>query len=174
MSSSPPDPPSRKAELLPRIYSELRRLAAAYLRREPEGHTLQPTALVHEAWMRLEPVAEIAEVGRARFLAMASRSMRRILIDHARTKGRLRRGGSTTRIPLADAPADAQQDVDVLDLDEKIRELAEIDARKAKVVELRFFAGLSVKEVAEALGVHYRTIEVDWFAARAWLRKALD
>ncbi len=167
-------PDDSDRDLFARIYDDLRAMAVLYLKKEPGGHTLQATALVHEAWLRLPPGPEV-EGGKPRFLSMAARAMRTILIDHARGKKRSKRGGGADRIPLWEADEGHEPlSVDLLDLDEKLTELATIDARKAKVVELRFFAGLNVKEVAETLGVHFRTIEMDWLAARVWLGAALS
>ncbi len=170
MSLESPEP-----EVTARIYGELRAMAARYLRREASGHTLQPTALVHEAWLRLEGVEAVEGVGRARFLSMAARSMRTILIDHARGKQREKRGGGAVRVTLQEVEDGlAQDNVDLLDLDGKLTELGQLDERKARIVELRFFAGLTVKQVAEVLGLHFRTIEADWLAARIWLAAALS
>lgn len=162
-------------DLLPLIYEELRRLAASFLRRERSDHTLQPTALAHEAWLRLVDAERVQWRGRARFLALAAQVMRRILIDHARRRGASKRGGGQHRVTLAEVtPSIVEGEIDVLALDEALRELAALDDRKARVVEFRFFAGMSMREVAEALGISQTTAEEDWYFARAWLSRRLD
>ncbi len=169
----PPDDPSAD-DLLPLVYDELRRLAEGYLRRERPGHTLQPTALVHEAYLRLVDQDRVDWQGRTHFLAVGAHMMRRLLIDHARGRGRVRRGGDRQRLTLDDEMAAvAGQDVDLLALHEALETLAELDERQARIVELRFFAGLRVDEVAQVLGVSRRTVEGDWTHARAWLRREL-
>lgn len=161
-------------ELLPLVYDELRALAAAYLRRERADHTLQPTALAHEAWLRLVDADQVHWQGRSHFLGIAARVMRRVLIDHARRVGARKRGGGRRRVTLSEAtPLLDQEEVDVLALDEALTELAALDERKARVVEFRFFSGMSMREVAEALGVSQTTAEEDWYFARAWLARRL-
>jgi RNA polymerase sigma factor (TIGR02999 family) len=162
-------------QLLPLVYSELRRLAQRQLRTQKDAHTLQPTALVHEAYLRLvdQQIAGIAD--RAHFQGLCARLMRQILVDRARRRNALRRGGGkAARLETAVEPvAEGTPGVDLLALDEAISRLTALDARKARVVELRIFAGLEVKEAAALLGVSERTVEADWFFARAWLRGQL-
>jgi len=166
--------PGALEELWPIVYDELRRLAAAQLRRERAGHTLQPTALAHEAWLRLVGAEDVAWQGKAHFLAVAARVMRRVLVDHARRRDASKRGGERRRVSLSDAtPSFAAPDVDLLALDEALTELAALDDRKARVVEFRFFCGMSLPDVAEALAVSRSTAEEDWYFARAWLARRL-
>jgi RNA polymerase sigma-70 factor (ECF subfamily) len=161
-------------KLLPLVYDEFRALARHYLAQERANHTLQPTALVHEAYMKLVDQTRVDWQGRSHFFAVAAQAMRRILVDHARSRQRDKRGGGRARVVLDEAVAlSPQKDEDVLALDECLERLAALDARQAKVVELRFFGGLSVEEVAEALGVSKRTVEGDWTFARAWLSREL-
>ncbi len=161
-------------DLLPLLYDELRALAGAFLRRERSDHTLQPTALAHEAWLRLVDADQVNWQGRSHFLGIAARVMRRVLIDHARRVGAEKRGGGRRRVTLSEAtPLLGQDEVDVLALDEALTELASLDERKARVVESRFFAGMNMREVAEALGVSQTTAEEDWYFARAWLATRL-
>jgi RNA polymerase sigma factor (TIGR02999 family) len=157
------------------VYAALRSLAGKYLRSERAGHTLQPTALVHEAFLNLVGGETPAWRDRAHFFAVAARAMRRILINHALARKALKRGGRRERTPLTivvgpEAPAP----IDLLALDEAISKLAARDERQARVVELRFFGGLANKEIAEMLGVSLRTIEGEWSMARAWLSRALS
>lgn len=152
------------------VYGAMRRLAGAHLRHERANHTLQPTALVHEAWMRLGDDAGAQEAGKDHFLALASRAMRRVLVDHARTKGSSKRGGDWQRITIAEDPADdTRQAIDVLSLDEELRSLAEVSPRQAEIVELRFFGGLTNEEAASVIGVSTPTVVRDWRVAQAWL-----
>ncbi len=160
--------------LLPEVYAELRRLAGSYLRREQAGHTLQATALAHEAYVRLVDESRIRWRGRAQFLAVAARSMRQILVDHARRRGAQKRGGGRARLTLHDSEAPfGRPDLDLLALDEALEALGALDPRKARVVELRFFAGLTAKESAAALDLSETTVEDDWAFARAWLHRRL-
>ena len=160
--------------LVPVVYEEMRSLAAADLRREAKEHTLQPTALAHEAYLRLVDETKVQWRGRAQFLAIAARAMRQILVDHARTKGAAKRGGGWERITLHDAAGQLGHPLlDLLALDEALEELAKLDARKARVVEMRFFSGLTNREAAEALEISEATTEDDWFMARAWLKRRL-
>lgn len=164
--------------LLDLVYDDLRALAASHLRREGPGHTLQPTALAHEVFMVLVDQTKVDWKGRSHFLAIASQAMRRILIDHARGKDRQKRGGGWKRIELTEQgePAGDEKSsgiVDVEVLDSVLKKLAELDPRQARIVEMRYLAGMTVEEVAEALGVSKRTVEGDWTMARAWLRKEL-
>jgi len=156
--------------LLTVVYEELRRCAAAHLRRERAGQTLQPTALVHEAYLRLVKQDRAAWQNRAQFFGVASQMMRRILVDRARAHNRAKRSGEWTRVTLDDDVAQSQaREVDVLDLDRALAELATFDARKTQVAELRFFGGLSLEETGHVLGVSVATLEREWLAARAWL-----
>lgn len=162
-------------KLLPLVYDELRKLAAACFAREPSVATLQTTALVHEAYLRLVHQNRVGFEGRARFFAAAATVMRRILVDHARARRRKKRGGDAVRVTLDEALMVFEHRVpDVEALDEALTELAEIDPRKARVVELRFFAGASMEDAAGSLGVTTRTAERDWRFARAWLRDRLQ
>jgi RNA polymerase sigma factor (TIGR02999 family) len=163
-------------DLLPAVYAEMRRLAGAYLRRERAAHTLEPTALAHEAFLRLADETKVRWRSRPQLLAIAARAMRQILVDHARRVGRLKRGGGRgrERLSLVDAEAHLGAPAhDLLDLDAALDALAALDERKATIVQLRFFAGLTVPDVAELLGLSTTTVEDDWYAARAWLRKRL-
>lgn len=163
--------------LFPIIYDELRRLAAAFLAHERAGHTLQTTALVHEAYLKLVGVADYRFNGRSHFLAVAAQAMRRVLITHARDRGRLKRGGDAGRISLSEAEPEAAagaQEVDLVALDEALTRLAAIDERKVRLVEMRFFAGMTVEEIAEALGVGSATVKRDWALARAWLFREIS
>ena len=161
---------------MPLVYDELRRLAASYLRRERPGQTLQATALVNEAYIRL--IGEKAQnwQNRTHFLAIAALSMRQILVQRARARNAAKRGGDPQRITLDEQllPASAQGgELDLLALDEALDKLARLDERQAKIVELRYFGGLSVEEAAEALGISPATVKRDWTLARAWLKKEL-
>ena len=160
--------------LVPLVYDELRRQARRALRREGEGHTLQATALVHEAWLRLDAQHDARWESRSHFLAVAAQTMRRVLVDHARARRALKRGGGDVQITLDDTyPAVTPDAVDVLALDEALSLLAAMDARKARLVELRYFAGLSIPEAAAALGVSQATVIREWAVARMWLRREL-
>ncbi len=162
-------------ELLPLVYQELRKLAGGYLRAERPGHTLQPTALIHEAYLRL--VAQDAPhfEGRAHFYGVAARLMRQILVDHARERRAAKRGGGTLKISLDDAPPvfTPEDAGSLVALDEALTRLAAFDERKCRVVEMRSFAGMSVEETARALGVSEPTVKRDMRLAAAWLRKEL-
>jgi RNA polymerase sigma factor (TIGR02999 family) len=161
-------------KLLPLVYDEFRALARHYLAQERMNHTLQPTALVHEAYMKLVDQTRVDWQGKSHFFAVAAQAMRRILVDHSLSRQRDKRGGGRARVVLDEAVAlSPQKDEDVLALDEALERLAALDARQARVVELRFFGGLSVEEVAQALGVSKRTVEGDWTFARAWLSREL-
>jgi RNA polymerase sigma-70 factor, ECF subfamily len=160
--------------LVPHVYEELRRLAGAYMRGEREGHTLQPTALANEVYLRLVDQTKVKWRGRAQFLAIAARAMRQILVDHARRHGAEKRGADRGRVTLSDSAATfGRPALDMLDLDDALSALGALDERKARVVELRFFAGLTTKEAAEALDISETTADDDWALARAWLRKRL-
>lgn len=162
-------------ELLPLVYDELRQLARKYLSRERPGHTLQPTALVHEAYIKLVDQSRVDWKGRTHFFAVGAKVMRNLLIDHARARGRDKRGGGRRRVTLAEGftPfAGGELDIDqLLAVNEALDRLAELDQRQARVVELRYFGGLTVPEVALVLGMSQRTIEGDWTHARAWLKR---
>jgi RNA polymerase sigma-70 factor (ECF subfamily) len=161
-------------QLMPLVYDQLRKIAGEYFRREPPGHTLQPTALVHEAYVKLVDQRHVHWRGRTHFLAVGAQLMRRILVDHARSKGRAKRGGGRLRITLDEAVAVSRgSDEDVLAVHEALEKLAKLDPRQARIVELRFFGGLTVQEVADALGVSKRTVESEWTMIRAWLRREL-
>ena len=160
--------------LLPLLYEELRNMAGAYLRQERLDHTLQPTALVHEAYMKLveQPGLELAN--RGHFLAVAARAMRQILVDHARHHRAAKRGGSHLKVSLNDAVTPfSDGDVELIALSDALTELEKLNVRKARVVELRFFGGLTHEESARELDVSRKTVEADWYMARAWLRRAL-
>lgn len=166
------------AQLMPLVYDELRKLAAAYLRRERPGQTLQATALVHEAYVRLIGEKTHTWTDQSHFLAIAALSMRQILVQRARARGAAKRGGDPARITIDEqllaAPSPAGSTVDVLALDAALDQLATLDARQAKIVELRYFGGLSVEECGEALGVSPATVKRDWTLAKAWLKRALE
>jgi RNA polymerase sigma factor (TIGR02999 family) len=157
--------------LVPLVYQELRRRAAAYLRRERPGHTLQPTALVHEAFLRLIKQDHPAWKNRSQFLGVASQLMRRVLVDSARdTKGARRKGGHWVRVPFDEAHVSRPPlDVSLLDLDDALTELAAFDTRKSDVAEMRFFGGLTLAETSDVLGISVATVEREWQLARAWL-----
>ena len=161
-------------EVLPLVYQELRRIAARQLRRERDDHTLEATALVHEAYMRLQGQAGFHWPSRAHFFAFAAHLIRRILVDHARNRNRAKRGGGWERVTLAEAADLAlSRSSDLLALDEALSSLESVDPRKAAVVELRFFAGLNLEETAEQLGVSPETVGREWRRAKAWLYSQL-
>jgi RNA polymerase sigma factor (TIGR02999 family) len=156
------------------VYQELRRRAAAYLRRERAGHTLQPTALVHEAYLRLVDQKAPAWQNRAQFFGVASQIMRRILVDRARARKTTKRSGQWARVTLDESVAEhPPRDVDVLDLDAAMTDLASFDARKSQVAELRFFGGLTLEETGHVLDLSVATVEREWKVARAWLHARL-
>ena len=156
--------------LLTVVYQELRRRAAAHLRRERAGHTLQPTALVHEVYLRLVKQDRADWQNRAQFFGVASQMMRRILVDRARARNRAKRSGGWARVTLDEEVAQSQaREVDVLDLDRALSELATFDTRKSQVAELRFFGGLSLEETGQRVGLSVATLEREWQATRAWL-----
>lgn len=164
------------ASLFSLVYDELRRLARSALRHERPDHTLQPTALVHEAYLRLADQPESRWENRAHFLAVAARAMRRILVDHARGHKAIKRGSGDARFALQDvatSAVDPGQDLDLVILDEALARLSAIDPRQARIVELRFFGGLSVEETATAVGASTRTVKRDWHLARAWLKREM-
>ena len=161
--------------LVPLVYDELRRQASRYLRHERVGHTLQTTALIHEAYLRLVDQKNVHWQNRAHFFGIAAQLMRRILVDHARTKKRAKRGGSNIRVSFNDATQMAQgQDLDIVALDEALERLAEIDEQQSRIVELRFFSGLTVDETAEVLGISPATVKRDWSMAKAWLHREVS
>lgn len=157
------------------VYEPLRALAAACFRSQPPGHTLQPTALVHEVFVRIVGQRDAVWKDRAHFLAVCAKAMRGILVDHARAKGSVKRGGAEReRVPLDSALALAHEaEVDLLDLEEHLVLLADLNERQARIVECRCFSGMTIPEVAEALGVSPRTVDDDWAMARAWLSARL-
>jgi len=163
-------------ELMPLVQSELRRLAGNYLRRERPNHTLQPTALVNEAYLRLIDQKATRWQNRAQFYGIAAQLMRRILVDHARQHKAAKRGGSDQqRLSITSAGELAtKQDLDVLALHEALEELALVDPQQERIVELKFFGGLSIEETAEVMGIGHATVERDWKMARAWLRRKLE
>jgi len=161
-------------QVVPLVYAELRRLAGHYVRRERPGHSLQATALVHEAYLRLLKDEDLSFQNRAHFLGIAARSMRQILVEHARARDAGKRGGERRRVTLDEGlAAGAPIDVDLLALDEALERLAQRDAQHAQVVELRFFGGLTNEETAEALGISPATVKRVWTLARAWLFREL-
>jgi len=168
--------PAAADELLPLVYQELRKLAAAKLANEKPGQTIQATVLVHEAWLRL--VGSDVDVhwnGRGHFFAAAARAMQRILIENARRKNRLKAGGEYKRVSMSEAAATVQSpSVDVLAVDEALQKLDQLDHRKAELVRLRFFAGLTLPEAARALGISVSTADNDWAYAKTWLRLELS
>lgn len=162
-------------ELVEIVYKELRRLAAYYMSQERPGHTLQPTALVHELYVQLFSSDPIEWRSRGHFLAVAARQLRHILVDHARGRKTLKRGGGAETVPLGDATGAFTVDagVELLDLDQALARLGELDARAAQVVELRYFGGLTESETAEALDISVATVKRDWEFARTWLLKEI-
>ncbi len=161
--------------LLPIVYGELRKQAARQLRGERAGHTLQPTALVHEVYLRLAPPRRVPWESRAEFFAAAAQAMRRILVDHARKRATAKRAGNWTRVELpADVAIAGKNELDLLALDDALDRLAALDPRHARIVELRFFGGLSVPETASVLKVSTATVKRDWALARAWLHRRLE
>jgi RNA polymerase sigma factor (TIGR02999 family) len=159
-------------QLLPLVYSELRRLASAYLRRERSNHTLQSTALVHEAFMRMVNQQDVQWKNRAHFFAIASQMIRRILVDYARSQHAEKRGSGAVKLALDEAMAVPQApatDVDLLGLNDALDRLAAMDERQSRIVELRFFAGLSIEETAEVMSLSPASIKREWQTARAWL-----
>jgi RNA polymerase sigma factor (TIGR02999 family) len=166
--------PSLSGAMFPLVYAELRRLARHYLSRERPGHTLQATALVHEVYLRLMPRDRAAWEDRATFVAIAAHVMREVLVEYARSRKRLKRGGDRARIPLDEDVARIDDDASRWeDLDRALNRLAALDARQARVVELRYFGGMTVEEAAHVLGVSAKTVKRDWSVARAWLRREL-
>jgi RNA polymerase sigma-70 factor, ECF subfamily len=167
------DPDGLEA-LTPALYAELRRLAAGYLRRERTGHTLQPTALVHEAYLRLLDQRRLVWHNRAQVLGLAASLMRRILVDHARARARHKRAGMLTRVTFDGLEVALDRDVDLVALDDALRELVAVDEQLSRVVELRYFGGLTVEEIADVLETSPRSIDRAWATARAWLRRRIE
>jgi RNA polymerase sigma factor (TIGR02999 family) len=160
--------------LMPLVYDELRRLADHYLRRERSDHTLQSTALVHEAYLRLAGKNAPQWQNRAHFFGIAAHLMRQILVEHARSRATAKRGANAPRLALDVASAlPRQTDVDVVALDRALQELSELDAQQGRIVELRFFAGLTIEDTSEVLGISPATVKRDWTTARAWLYRAM-
>lgn len=161
--------------LVPFVYDELRRQARRYLRRERIGHTLQTTALVNEAYLRLVDQRNVRWQNRAHFFGIAAQMMRRILVDYAKNKNRIKRGGAAENLPLDEALtiAAGERDLDLLALDEALNRLAEMDELQARIVELRYFSGLSIEETAEVVGLSTTTVKVNWNMAKAWLHHEL-
>ena len=167
--------PAARDELMAVVYDELHHRAAAYIRRERRDHTLQPTALVHEAYLRLVGSDKAGWENRAHFFGAAARAIRRILVDRSRARRAVRRGGDRPLRLDTDAPlAEPGPSLDVLALDEALAKLGSVDAQKARVVELRFFGGLSVDETAATLGVSASTVDREWVFARVWLHRAMS
>jgi RNA polymerase sigma factor (TIGR02999 family) len=167
--------PDAGSRLLDAVYAELRSLAAHHLQRENPGHTLQPTALVHEAYLKLMGTGDRSWNGRAHFFAAAAQAMRRILVDHARVKGAAKRGGGAHRVGLTslDGLPAAQSEADLVRLDGLLGRLSEVDSVAARVVEMRFFSGMQDEEIALAIGASSRTVRRHWRYARAWLAREL-
>ncbi|HKQ06234.1 MAG TPA: sigma-70 family RNA polymerase sigma factor [Blastocatellia bacterium] len=160
--------------LMPVVYDELHRVAVSYLRREAAGHTLQPTALVHEAYLRLVDESRVDWHGRAHFFGAAARLMRQILVDHARRRHAAKRGGGGLKVTISEASASyAPPDIDLLALDHALNELSALDPQQSRVVEMRFFGGLSIEETAEVLAISPTTVKRDWTTAKAFLRRRL-
>ena len=161
--------------LMPLVYEELRRMANHYMRNERRGHTLQTSALVNEAYLRLVDHENIEWQNRAHFFGVAAQAMRRILVDHARTRNYQKRGGGAQQVSLDEAMTLAgDRAAELIALDDALRELAKMDERKSRVVELRYFGGLSLEETAEALGVSIPTVTRDWNTAKAWLMREIS
>ena len=161
--------------LIPLVHAELHQRAGRYMRRERQGHTLQTTALIHETYLRLVDAQQVRWRNRAHFFAIAARLMRRILVDHARERGYQKRGGEARRVSLDEGLVlSPERGEDVVALDQALSALSELDPRKGRVVECRFFGGLSVEETAEALEVSSETVKRDWRLAKSWLLRRLD
>ncbi len=161
-------------ELMPLVYTEFQRLARKQLSGEGDGHTLQPTALVNEVYLKMIQQDRVDWKGKTHFFAIGAQAMRRILIDHARKRNRIKRGGDRARVEFdADLALSPGKDEDLLALEDALEKLEKLDERQARIVELRFFGGLTVAEVAEVLEVSKRTVESDWTMVRAWLRREL-
>jgi RNA polymerase sigma factor (TIGR02999 family) len=163
-----------KEQLFELVYDALRKLARSHLRRERSDHTLQATALVHEAYMRLVDQSRVEWQNRAQFLGIASQMMRRILVDHARGKHAARRGGGVANVPFEDAFGQVEVDHDLVKIHEALDDLAKVDPSGAKVIELRYFGGLSIEETAQVMGTSASTVKREWAAARTWLYRELS
>ena len=161
-------------QILPQIYDELRRLAGYYMSRERPDHTLQPTALVHEAFLRLIDQKRVDWKNRAQFFGLAANMMRRVLVNHARDRAASKRGGSSPRVTLSMADGLEQPELEVMAVDEALEKLAALDSRKSRIVEFKFFTGLTTDEIAEVLGISSATVEREWTFARAWLYRAVS
>jgi RNA polymerase sigma factor (TIGR02999 family) len=161
-------------ELIPLVYDELHRLAGRYMRRESQGHTLQTSALINEAYLRLIDQKSVQWQNRAHFFGVAAQLMRRILVDHARSRARAKRGGGAQMVSLAEQGGVSKEVAEVIALDEALKNLAEIDPRKSQIVEMKFFGGLTTEEVAEVLKFTTRTVEREWRKAKAWLHRAIS
>ncbi len=162
-------------DLIPLVYDELHKVAAQYLRRQRPDHTLQPTALVNEAYLKLIDISDVNWQDRAHFFAFASQTMRHILVDHARGQVREKRGGGVQKLSLDEAISFAkEQEVDLLALDDALQQLAAIDEAQGKIVELRFFGGLTVEETAVVLHISPATVKREWRIAKAWLYKTMS
>lgn len=162
-------------QLLPLVYDELKRLARSYLRRHPQQSVLQPTILVHEAYLKLVNQQQVSWQNRAQFFGLAAKVMRDLLVDHARRTHAAKRGGGNYTVSLTEADrVGHQKEFDLIALDEALDRLAKLDARHSRVVEMKFFAGLTIEEIAGALGISHATVERDWNLARAWLHRELS
>ena len=162
-------------DLMPLVYDELHKVAAQYLRKQRPDHTLQPTALVNEAYLKLIDISNVSWEDRAHFFAVASQTMRHVLVDHARGRNREKRGGGAQKVSLDEAVSFAKnQEIDLLALDEAMRSLAEIDDQQSRIVELRFFGGLTVEETAVVLRISSATVKREWRIAKAWLHKRME
>jgi RNA polymerase sigma factor (TIGR02999 family) len=159
--------------LLPLVYAELRRLARSHLRKEHSGHTLQATALINEAYLRLVNQQQLRFENRTQFYALASRLMRHVLVDYARRRQAQKRGGNELALSFDESRDSRQAPVDLIALDDALRELARLDERQGRIVELRYFGGLSIDETAQALGISPKTVKRDWGTAKAWLGREL-
>lgn len=168
--------PEALDELMPLVYANLRRVAAAYMQHEPAGHALQPTALVHEAYVRLVDQKQVKWRNRAHFFGVAAGMMRRILVDHARKRRAEKRGGDWERVTLAgdEVALEPSREIDVLALHEALERLAAFDPRQERIVELRYFGGLTIDEAAEVIGISPATVVREWTIAKAWLRADLS
>ena len=161
-------------ELIPLVHDELRRMASRYMRRESQDHTLQTSALVNEAYLRLIDQKSVHWQNRAHFFGVAAQLMRRILVDHARSRLRAKRGGGAQMVSLVEPAATSKEVADVIALNDALEDLAKFDARKSRIVEMKFFGGLTSEEAAEVLKVTPRTIEREWRKAKAWLNRAIS
>lgn len=164
---------SAVSELMPLVYDELRALAGSFFANQPTGHSLEPTAIVNEAYLKLVHGPASTWESRAHFFAVAAKAMRQILTDYARQKKTQKRGGDFDRITLSGLPTPPKQGVDLISLEAALGKFTQLDPQPAKIAELRFLAGLSVKETAHVLGISTRTVEREWFVAKAWLRREL-